>query len=521
MARPVATEATITPFLRGDNLSVRWSFRGLKYRTKVLGVVAPVHLMKNGYVKNTHADHIGINQKIEQAQDLLKQATAILLATGDVTEQRINREYTRLLAEAQAAGVADEAVIKRKAAKKEQVRKIDTVVLIPSLQDEIAELEAQIVAKRKAMVNMQKEHHLYQDDRLVTFLDRYLERNKTKMVADTTQRTFRAFITTVTRFDANARIQDVGEDWLTRFETWLTTTNSFRSIHHMVPNPVTGKMARGAFIRFDEGTPRLNGTVTNYITKIKTVLNYFKLRPELLPVDCILTDSHKRYSFEQPISDGNVVALEADELLQLFRFRDYQRRTHEQAMDMFLFLCATSLRVSDLKKVVPGVVQHGSILVTARKTKKHNIKAVIPINSISAYVLEKYQYDFPANCCIDDTLINERVKEVLNYQYPNHQYVFPSFQTMDTIVQYCGSEEVKTTDTRANLITSHSGRRTFINLCLDANVPLNNIMQMTGHINVTTLMVYADKRRNIKKNMVNVFGFTNYPQVPVPLQLEA
>ena len=515
MARPLSNEPSITPFLRGGNISVRWFFRGQKYPTPALAKgIDESFLMKNGYVKNTHADHISINQKIEQAQDLLKQATAILLADDDVTTERMRKEYTRLLAEAQDAVVAEEAVVKRKAHKKEQNRKIDTVVLLPSLNDEIQELEAQIVAKKKAMVNMQKEHNLYQDDRLVTFLALYLDRNKTKMVADTTQRTFKAFITTVARFAPTDSIQDVNEDWLTRFETWLTTTPVIRPIHAMVHNKVTGQMEKGKLLRENRYPPRKNGTVTNYITKIKSVLNYFKSRPALLPVDCVLGDDHKLYSFEQPINDGTVIALEPDELLQLFQYKHYERRTHQEAIDLFLFLCATSLRVSDLKKIIPTAIKDGNIVVTARKTKKYNIKVHIPINAISAYVLNKYDNDFPKNCgTLGDSLIRERIKEVLNYQKPNGEYIFPSFQIQESIIQYSGSKEVLNTDTRANLIGTHSGRRTFINLALDANMGINKLMAITGHIKVDTLMVYADKRRNVKKQMLNVFGFAEQHEV--------
>ena len=91
-------------------------------------------------------------------------------------------------------------------------------------------------------------------------------------------------------------------------------------------------------------------------------------------------------------------------------------------------------------------------------------------------------------------------------------------------MQYSGSDDVNTTDRRAKLIGTKSGRRTFINLCLDANVPINNIMGATGHLNVATLMIYADKRRSLKKNFVNVFGFSNPNPVQdytLPLQIEA
>ena len=396
MARPLATTAAIQPKHRPETstISVQWFFRQCKWQTPILARnVAAEHVGATGYVKNTHTDYLTINNAIEAAVDCLEQATAILVKTGEISKDAIKAEYERLTVEAIEAGVAAEAVAKRTVQKKEQKRKIQTVVLEPGLTDEIAELQQLLNAKIKERNNIRKELDIYVDDTLVHFLKQYLFDNKNDMVAESTQRTYNAFINTVYRFAPATKIQDVNEQWFKDFEYWLTTTPAKRPVYKMLRNPVTKKLERGKLIREDETGVRSNGTVSNYITKIKSVLKYYRLRSDELPADCVITEKYKMYKFKKPINDESVIALEEKELYQLFKFRNFERETHKVATDMFLFLCATSLRISDLHRITPDAIKDGEIILKPIKTVKRMITVRIPINQISAYVLKKYDFD--------------------------------------------------------------------------------------------------------------------------------
>jgi integrase len=541
MARPLATTAAIQPKHRPETstISVQWFFRKCKWQTPILAYnVAAEHVGGKGYVKNTHVDYITINNAIEAAVDCLEQATAILVKTGEISNEAIKTEYLRLSAESIEAGVAAEAVAKRQANKKEQRRKIQTVVIEPSLTDEIAELEALVEAKKRERDNVRKELNIYIDDTLVHFLNQYLFDNKNDL-AESTQRTYSAFITTVNRFAPTTKIQDVNEQWFKDFEYWLTNTPALRPVYKMRLNPTTKKLERGEIIRYDETGVRTNGTVSNYVTKIKSVLKYYRLRSEQLPADCVITEKYKLYTFKKPINDESVIALEEDELYQLFKFNKFERETHRVATEMFLFLCATSLRVSDLHRITPDVIKDGNIVLKPIKTVKRMITVRIPINQISAYVLKKHNFDLRRKDAngkpivfhdkkgnevykpmVEDYLINERIKLVLNYKH-GANFVFPSLQKHDKLVRYSGTTEIEkkskknkagdnVLNTRADLISSHSGRRTYINLALDANVPVNKLMLITGHLKLETLMVYADKRKDVKKHVLNLFNFAKY-----------
>ncbi|RYE13558.1 MAG: hypothetical protein EOP34_08575 [Rickettsiales bacterium] len=173
-------------------------------------------------------------------------------------------------------------------------------------------------------------------------------------------------------------------------------------------------------------------------------------------------------------------------------------------MDTLLFLCSTSLRHSDLIKVVPATIKDNRIMLTAKKTKKHNIKVNIPLNPISTAILTKYDNDM-RNCNMAYENINKYVREVLN----ENANLFPTLQELEAITRPSGNDDTDNTIylKRADAIGTHSGRRTYVNICLDYNVPLNKIMGATGHTNVNTLMIYANKRKDVNKYMANTFQF--------------
>lgn len=517
MARPLADTATIVPFLRGNSLSVRWSFRGLKYRTPALAKGVGAHqIAKNGYVKNNHDEHLTINTDIAAAVDRLGQATKILLNGGDVTEQRINQEYTRLTKEAVAAVATELRVEDQQAMQRRVLLKGHRAVTLPDLEAEIEALEAQLVAKKKQRDNLKKSLGMYDDDSFVRFLELFGVRKGITTMEASTSRSHASFIETLKRFDADVKIQDIDDNWILAFQDWLIVTPSVKPIYSSFKD---GKRQKGDLLYYKTGNTLKNNSIETYIVKVQSCLKYYQSRPELLPAGCVINDNWKRYESDLMGKNDNVVALEENELLDLFHFRDFKMQEQERAIDILLFLCATSLRKSDLKKVIPSSIKNGKINLIAQKTKKYSIKVSIPLNPISTAILKKYGNDMN-KCKMATQRINQRIREVLNH---NAGKTFPTLQIMEKVTNYSGKEDVGTEQTRASLIGNHSGRRTFINICLDYNVPVNKIIGMTGHTDVNTLMIYANKRKDVQKHMVNMFQLSAYEEqdYTAPLLLAA
>lgn len=517
MARPKAETPTCVPFLRGDALSVRFSFSGLKYRTPKIDNVEPEFIAKNGYVKPSHDNYLDINERLAGAVERLEQAFRIAQAAGDLTEQRIGTEYKRLTKE-------NEKSTKRKQ-RRELIDKVNGAIRAKkepqAVDEEIQQLHEQLRKLNQKRDNLRREAGTYEDDKLITFLTKYATRDGIATMADATFRSHSSFIETVRQFEPATTVQEVDEEWMVRFQDWLISTPSNKPIYSTMPNPAYApgngqkQKIRGKILYYKTGDTRKNNTIETYLQKITSCLTYYQARPAKLPTGVSIGDSFKLYQFKLKPKEDNVVALEEDELFQLLEFKDFAvnkqgRIINEQrrAIDILLFLSATSLRYSDLKKVKPSSVKNDIITLTAQKTAHHSIEVNIPLNAISSTILEKYAYDM-TKCKISYHKVNRRIREVLNH---NEGKTFPSLQEPVEVVNYSGARPVGKSSTRANEIGTHSGRRTFINICLDYNVPINKIIGMTGHLDVATLMIYANKRKDVKKHMSNIFQLPAYPE---------
>lgn len=517
MARPRSEKPSLLPTLRGTALSIRLSFGELKYSTPVLAKVEPEFIGKNGYVKPSHPNYLNINEALAAATERLEQAFAIAQHSGDLTVQRIKQVYLQLTSEAEASAQREQLRQQAEQQKEDFKRRLrDERRLLARVRDEdldehIAELETKLVELRLRRDNLRRAAGSYEDDLLTTYLTRYATRKGIATMAATTRSSHMALVTTISHFAPATRIQDVDEAWLIKFQDWLVTTPSKRAIYRRTKNPDYGelddrKLVAKEFLYYKETSTRKNSSVERYIERVKGCLRYYQARPHLLPPGVVVSDSFKLYEFDLAAKEDNVVALEEAELFQLFAFDGVITKPERRALDIFLFLCATGLRFNDLQKVKKTSIVDGMIHLVARKTRKHKIVVDIPLNVISTHVLEKYNYDMTTcKLTYTDTLLG--IRSVLNH---NEGKTFPTLQEPHTSVNYSGAQELVVETTRANAIGTHSGRRTFINICLDYNVPLNKLVGMTGHRNVNTLMVYANKRKDVKKHMRNIFQLPAY-----------
>ena len=524
MARPRSEKPSLLPTLRGTALSIRLSFGELKYLTPVLAKVEAEYVGKNGYVKPSHPNYLAVNEALAGATERLEQAFAIAQRSGDLTVERLKQVYLQLTNEAEVS--AQHEQLRQQAEEQTQdfkrrlrdERRLLARVRDEDLDEHISELETKLVELRLRRDNLRRAAGSYEDDLFTTYLIRYATRKGVATMATTTTRSHMALVTTIRQFSPNSRIQDIDEAWLIRFQDWLVTTPSRRAIYRRTKNPAFGeqderKTVAVEFLYYKETSTRKNSSVERYIERIKGCLRYYQARPHLLPHGVRVSDSFKLYEFDLAAKEDNVVALEEGELFQLFGFDGVITKPERRALDIFLFLCATGLRFNDLQKVKKSSIVDGMIHLVARKTKKHKIVVDIPLNVISSRILEKYNYDM-TTCRLNYTDALIGIRSVLNH---NEGKTFPSLQQSHTSVNYSGAQEVIVETTRANAIGTHSGRRTFINICLDYNVPLNKLVGMTGHRNVNTLMVYANKRKDVKKHMRNIFQLPAYePQEYVP-----
>ena len=72
-----------------------------------------------------------------------------------------------------------------------------------------------------------------------------------------------------------------------------------------------------------------------------------------------------------------------------------------------------------------------------------------------------------------------------------------------TLTRYVGSQEIKITEPKHQLIGSHCARRTCISLLLNVyNMPITAVMEITGHSDLKTLQKYINPDRAARREQM-------------------
>lgn len=184
-----------------------------------------------------------------------------------------------------------------------------------------------------------------------------------------------------------------------------------------------------------------------------------------------------------------VVFLTWEELMRVWKFEDTHQETQDVA-DMFLFSCFTSLRWSDIQALRWSDVTDDSIRVVTVKTSD---PLTIDLNKWSQEILSRVvdrgvsgDYVFPR---VPNPVANRLLK-----------IIGQACELNDTITTttWKGSTRTDVTKTKADLLTFHVGRRTFICHALMMGIPPTTVMKWTGHSDFKAMKPYigvADREK--------------------------
>ena len=143
----------------------------------------------------------------------------------------------------------------------------------------------------------------------------------------------------------------------------------------------------------------------------------------------------------------------------------------ERVRDLFMLEILTGQRFSDLPKLMDvNHIYDTNIIIYQEKT---NEKAVIPLHPKLKKHLTKIFSKYPVGLpTISNQKFNAYLKEIC---------VIAKFNRKHTWTVLIGKRKELRTDFRHNLITSHTGRRTFCTLALKNGIKAEMIMKVTGH----------------------------------------
>ncbi len=204
------------------------------------------------------------------------------------------------------------------------------------------------------------------------------------------------------------------------------------------------------------------GKTTNSIGReIKCLKVIIHQLPHTLQAKCDIS------KFKVVSEEVDNTYLNEDDLLQLKNCDLSSKPYLEHARDWFLILAWTGCRISDMPKISQADTEAQVITYRQQKT---NAKVTIPLHPVVIEILEKYHYQMPEP--ISDQRFNDYIKEAAKLSGLTKKEGVTRTEGGVTRTEYKEQWE---------LITSHTGRRSFATNAYKRGIPTITIMAITGH----------------------------------------
>jgi integrase len=238
----------------------------------------------------------------------------------------------------------------------------------------------------------------------------------------------------------------------------------------------------------EDNTPLLlkkcftQNSVGKYIRALKVMLNEAK---------------REGVNNENAYSEFHVFNEEVDNIyldeneLTILKNADLKSTPHlDRVRDWFLLLAWTGCRFSDLEKIARTDIKDGFITFRQQKT---NAKVTIPLHPVVLKVLEKYNYVMPNS--ISNQKFNDFIKEAAK---------FAEIDSPEVITKTIGGVLKSVTMPKYDLITSHTGRRSFCTNMYKHGLPTLMIMSISGHKTEKSFLKYIKVRQEEHAAMMAV-----------------
>ena len=196
-------------------------------------------------------------------------------------------------------------------------------------------------------------------------------------------------------------------------------------------------------------------------------------------------DTSKFYVFNEEVDN---IYLNEAELKQL-KDTDFSKAPSlDRVRDWFLLLAWTGCRFSDLEKISKTDIKEGFITFRQQKT---NTKVTIPLHPVVSEILQKYNFEIPEP--ITNQKFNDYIKEVATVAGLNSPEVLTRTE---------GGELKSETKPKYELISSHTGRRSFCTNMYKLGLPTLMIMSISGHKTEKSFLKYIKVRQEEHAEML-------------------
>lgn len=217
-----------------------------------------------------------------------------------------------------------------------------------------------------------------------------------------------------------------------------------------------------------------NRTQSNYYRVLKTFLN--------------ANDISLNFSPKFKVVENDVVYLTAAELHNIYtvelkidnRDKKYSENIASAVRDIFVVQCLTGLRHSDMIHIYKENIQEDEegkyIVLITKKTMK---RLKIYFNDRALHILEMWDYNLP-----------HYKLEVMNRWLPEIAKQ-AGVKGRVEVVRMVGSKRVVEYKEKWEMVKTHTARRTFITLMLEAGENTSTIRSITGHTQLSSFSRYV------------------------------
>ncbi|WP_026836824.1 site-specific integrase [Gillisia sp. JM1] len=205
--------------------------------------------------------------------------------------------------------------------------------------------------------------------------------------------------------------------------------------------------------------------IGSQIKNIKTVMNVAFERGHHTCMD------YQKSGFTKPREDVNYIYLIMEEIKDIKKI-DYLKKPHlDVARDLFVIAAVTGLIVSDYKSLTTSnIKQHNSINYLEVKTQKTGEIVHIPLHPFVTDILNKRDGEFPK--MIAEQKINDALKIIGKKAKLNEEII---------IERTRGGIRKEEPYKKHKLLTNHTARRSFCTNAYKADMPVIDIMAISGH----------------------------------------
>lgn len=227
-------------------------------------------------------------------------------------------------------------------------------------------------------------------------------------------------------------------------------------------------------------SPMLNNTtIAKALSTLKTFLSY--ARREGIKVN----DSYRDFTIKKEKLE--VIALDQMEFDSLINLDLSENKRLDKVRDCFVFACATGLRYSDVAQLRREHINNNVISLIIKKTKS---ELTVPLNSISASILDKYREQHMPLPMISNQNLNYGIKDLCKLS---------GIDTQIEIVRFHGKKRVVTVYPKYELIHFHTARKTFVTLSLEKGMSAEEVMTISGHEDYKSFARYVKVTEKRKK----------------------